>query len=151
MPARSTKSPNFQAWSPLGTLRLLAGDILRQVRSHAPYSPDEVRARLRQSPSPTDPRIAVVHAAAAEIGAWVHLLPPDAHREEYLGLAASRLPTVVFWYCQGMSAREIGRRLTPFGESCYGDRAIDAACALIAEALNRRAGRERGWRTPMSG
>jgi len=140
---RSVKSPTVLASFPLRTLRVLAGDVLRRVRTHAPYSPGEVRARLREDSSPTDPRTATVHAAAAEIGAWMHLLPQEAAREDHLGLAASRLPTVVFWYRRGMSAREIGRRLTPFGESCYGDRAIDAASALIAELLNRRARQRR--------
>jgi len=77
-----------------------------------------------------------VHAAAAEVGAWTHLLPSTARSEKELGLAASRLPAVVFWYRQGLSSYEIGRRLTPFGEASYGDRAIDAACALIARLLN---------------
>jgi len=77
-----------------------------------------------------------VHAAAAEVGAWTHLLPSTARSENQLGLAASRLPAVVFWYRQGLSSYEIGRRLTPFGEASYGDRAIDAACALIARLLN---------------
>ncbi len=77
-----------------------------------------------------------VHAAAAEIGAWMRLLPNDAYREHRLGLAASRLPSVVFWHRQGLSAEVIGQRLTPFGERCYGDRAIDAACGVIAALLN---------------
>jgi hypothetical protein len=100
------------------------------------YSPAEVRSRLRLDGADGDPRSLAVHAAAAEIGAWTHLLPPTARTEKQLGLAASRLPAVVFWYRQGLSSYEIGRRLTPFGEASYGDRAIDAACALIAHLLN---------------
>jgi hypothetical protein len=67
----------------------------------------------------------------------MRLLPENASRENCLGLAAARLPSVVFWFQRGASAEDIGRRLTPFGEACYGNRAIDAACALIAERLNR--------------
>jgi hypothetical protein len=66
----------------------------------------------------------------------MRLLPTDAAREHNLGLAAGRLPSVVFWYRTGLSAETIGRRLTPLGDSCYGNRAIDAACALIAALLN---------------
>src|SRR5438552_8917533 len=73
-----------------------------------------------------DPRTAAVHAAAAEVGAWMRSLPGDAAREHRLGLAATRLPSVVFWYRQGLSSEEIGRRLTPFGCSSYGDRATTA-------------------------
>jgi hypothetical protein len=119
------------------TDRLLRG--LRQVLLTEPYSAREVRARLREDAAPIDSRTAAVHAAAARTGAWTRLLPKDASRESRLGLAASRLPTVVFWYRQGISAEEIGRRLTPFGEGCYGERAIDSACALIADLLNGKA------------
>jgi len=91
-----------------------------------------------------------VHAAAAEVGPWMRLLPNDAGLEHRLGLAASRLPSVVFWYRQGLSPEEIGRRLTPFGCGCYGDRAIAAACALIATLLNSGWARA-GTRTPNHG
>jgi hypothetical protein len=91
--------------------------------------------RLLEDLSVGDPRTAAVHAAAAEIGAWMRLLPNDACREHRLGLA-NRLPTVVLWHHQGLSPEDIGRRLTPFGERCYGDRAIDAACEVIAALLN---------------
>jgi hypothetical protein len=131
-------------------LLTLSGSIFRALRQAEPYSPREVRARLVDETSQADPRTAAVHAAAAEVGAWMRLLPGDAAREHRLGLAASRLPSVVFWYRQGLSSEEIGRRLTPFGCSCYGDRAINAACTLIAALLNS------GWaraftRTPNHG
>ena len=125
----------FQHWL------LGPGSLLRGVRKLAPpaaYSADEVRARLR-APAEDDPRTRAVHEAAANIGAWTHLLPKDAGREARLSLAAARLPSVVFWYRQGLTAEEIGRRLAPFGERVYGERAIDAACALIAAHLNHRA------------
>jgi hypothetical protein len=136
--------------SSLGALIALSGSLLGGLRQAAPYSPREVRTRLRDRTVRDDPRTAAVQAAAAEVGAWMRLLPPDATREHRLGLAAGRLPTVVFWYRQGLSAEEIGRRLTPFGERCYGDRAIDAACTLIAALLNTERARTQG-RHPKTG
>jgi hypothetical protein len=131
-------------------LLTLSGSFFRALCQAEPYSPREVRARLLDEMSQGDPRTVAVHAAAAEVGAWMRLLPSDAAREHRLGLAASRLPSVVFWHRQGLSSEEIGRRLTPFGCSCYGDRAINAACGLIAGLLNS------GWariftRTPNHG
>lgn len=126
---------------PLQSLLSVPGSLLRGIHVNGPfrtYSPAEVRRRLRLDAADSDPRSLAVHAAAAEIGAWTHLLPPTARSEKQLGLAASRLPVVVFWYRQGLSSYEIGRRLTPFGEASYGDRAIDAACTLIAHMLNHR-------------
>src|ERR1051326_6859798 len=125
--------------SPLQSLLSVPGTLVRGMhlnRPFRPFSPAEVRSRLRIDAKDGDPRTLLVHAAAAEIGAWTHLLPPSARSERRLGLAASRLPSVVFWYRHGLSSYEIGRRLTPFGEASYGDRAIDAACALIAHRLN---------------
>ena len=122
--------------SPLQSWRRLSGSLVRGLRSIQPYGPREVRARLLEDVSRGNPRTAAVHAAAADIAAWTRLLPNDASREHRLGLAASRLPSVVFWHRQGLSAEVIGQRLTPFGERCYGDRAIDAACGMIAALLN---------------
>jgi len=123
------------AW-PLQAFAALSGSLVRGLGYTKPYSPREVRARLLEDVLRGDPRTAAVHAAAAEIGAWMRLLPNDARSEHRLGLAANRLPTVVLWHHQGLSPEDIGRRLTPFGESCYGDRAIDAACGVIAALLN---------------
>lgn len=122
--------------SSLHSLLALSGSFARALRHRARYSSREVRLRLQPGGPLGGPRTVAVEAAAAEVGAWMRLLPMDATREHRLGLAAGRLPTVVFWYRQGLSAEEIGRRLTPLGESCYGDRAINAACALIAALLN---------------
>src|SRR6266540_554013 len=113
-------------------LLTLSGSLVRALRHSEPYSPQEVRTRLLDEMSHGDPRTAAVHAAAAEVGAWMRLLPGDATREHRLGRAASRLPTVIYWHRHGLSPEEIGRRLAPFGEACYGDRAIDGACTLIA-------------------
>jgi hypothetical protein len=121
-------------------LLALSGNFVRGLCHFQSYSPREVRARLVDHEH-EDPRTAAVHAAAAEVGAWMRLLS-NATREHCLGRAASRLPSVIFWHGHGLSAEEIGRRLTPFGEQCYGDRAIDAACTAIAALLN--SGRVRG-------
>src|SRR6266540_3217234 len=118
--------------SSLQVLLTLSGGIFRGLRHLEPYSSREVRARLLHDLSEGDPRTAAVHAAAAEIGAWMRLLSNDATREHRLGRAANRLASVVYWHRHGLSPEEIGRRLAPFGEACYGDRAIDGACTLIA-------------------
>jgi len=90
-----------------------------------------------------------VYAAATDVGAWMRLLPDDADREHRLGRAAAQLPSVVFWLQRGASAEQIGRRLTPLGEQCYGERAIDAACALIADLLNGKAPPANDWTAPL--
>jgi len=120
-------------------LRLVSGGWLRRVTRPAvqPFTAAEVRARLRLEPSEGQPRTRAVHSAASNVGGWVTLLPAGAEREAQLSLAAARLPSVVFWYRHGLSAEEIGRRLAPFGEYVYGERAIDAACTLIAALLNQ--------------
>ncbi len=122
--------------SSVHALVALSGSVVRALWHPARYGSHEVRLRLRPGSSLSGSRTVAVQAAAAEVGAWMRLLPRDAAREHRLGLAAGRLPSVVFWYREGLSAEEIGRRLTPLGESCYGDRAIDAACTLIAALLN---------------
>jgi hypothetical protein len=120
----------------LHSILAISATLLQRPRERACFTSVEVRARLRQPTPSEDPRTAAVHAAAGEVGQWMRMLPRDASREHRLGRSAARLPSVLFWYREGLSAEEIGRRLTPFGESCYGDRAVDAACALIAALLN---------------
>jgi hypothetical protein len=98
------------------------------------FTPTEVRQRLQQDEA-ADARTAAVHAAAARTALWSALLPEKVAYD--LGRTATRLPTVVFWYCQGMSAHEIGRRLSSFGGAWDADRALDVATALIAHILNQ--------------
>jgi len=74
-------------------------------------------------------------SAPRRLAVWSGLLSDAATHE--LGRAATQLPTVVFWYRRGLGHEEIGRRLTPFGGSWDGERAIRAACQLIARQLNR--------------
>jgi hypothetical protein len=98
------------------------------------YTAEEVQARLRQDPA-GEPRTAAVHAAAAEVGIWTSLL--DAETALDLGRAATRLPSVVYWFVQGRSAADIGRDLHPFGGPWDAEHALEAASWLIATALNR--------------
>lgn len=98
------------------------------------YSPEEVRLRLHTDKL-DDPRTAAVHAAAARTGLWSSLLSEKVRCD--LGPAATRLPTVVHWYRQGVPAHEIGRRLSPFGGTWDADHALAVATALIAYVLNQ--------------
>jgi hypothetical protein len=97
---------------------------------------EEVRALLRRDAS-TDPRAALVYAAASDTRAWTTLLKRSDRFE--LGQIAGRLPAVVFWYTSGVSTEEIGRRLGFFGGAWDGEQAINTASRLIAISLNRGA------------
>jgi hypothetical protein len=98
------------------------------------YSPREVRQRLKQADA-RHPRTLAVHDAAARTGIWSSLLPEKLAFE--LGRPATRLPSIVLWYRQGVPLHEIGRRLSPLGGAWDADRALDVAAMLIAKALNR--------------
>jgi hypothetical protein len=107
---------------------------LQIVASRKNYTAAEVRQRLQVDRS-DDPRTAAVHAAAEQTSLWSSLLQRSAAFD--LGRAADRLPTVVYWYRQGVSPCEIGRRLSPLGGAWDANRALEAAATLIAQALNR--------------
>ncbi len=98
------------------------------------YSPEEVRLRLREDLA-TDPRTAAVHAAAARTGVWSALVSGKVAAD--LGPAATRLPTILHWYRQGVSAHDIGRRLSLFGGAWDAEHALAVAAALIAYILNQ--------------
>jgi hypothetical protein len=100
---------------------------------HQSFTPDEVRQRLGLEDT-ADSRTAAVHAAAARTGAWANLLSDKVAFD--LGRAGNRLPTVVYWYTQGVPTSEIGRRLSPFGSAWDAERALGVAAALIARTLN---------------
>jgi hypothetical protein len=106
----------------------------RLLAQRETFTPAEVRLRLQQDEA-AHPRTAAVHAAAARTALWSALLPDKVAYD--LGRTSTRLPTVVFWYCQGVSAHEIGRRLSAFGGAWDADRALDVASALIAHILNQ--------------
>jgi hypothetical protein len=111
--------------------RLALPRLLLQRNS---FTAAEVRQRLRLT-SPGEARTAAVHTAAAMTGIWSSLLPDRLAFD--LGRSATRLPTVVYWYSQGVPLHEIGRRLSPFGGVWDADRALDVASGLIAHAMNR--------------
>jgi hypothetical protein len=98
------------------------------------YTVKEVRQRLQVNLD-GDLRTAAVHTAAAMTGVWSSAVPDRMAFD--LGRSAGRLPSVVFWYRQGLSPCEIGRKLSPFGTQWDAERALDAAASLIAQALNR--------------
>jgi hypothetical protein len=127
-PSSSSDSSNPSTWR-FALPRLLA-QFPRPTRT---YTPAEVRLRL-QSDDTGHPRTVAVHAAAAQSSIWSSLLSEKAALD--LGRSASRLPTVVFWYRQGVPTHEIGRRLSRFGGAWDADRAIAVASELIARALN---------------
>jgi hypothetical protein len=105
----------------------------RLLARHRTFTAREVRHRLGEAQA-DDPRTAAVHAAAARTGLWSARLPDRLAFE--LGAAAGRLPSVVYWYRQGLSPHDIGRRLSMFGGAWDAERALDVAAGLIAEALN---------------
>ncbi len=107
----------------------------RLLASRKRFSPEEVRRRLQVNAALGDERTEAVHAAAARTGVWSDRLPDRLAFE--LGRAANRLPSVVYWYRQGLSPRDIGQRLSPFGSDWDANRALDAASMLIAQSLNR--------------
>jgi hypothetical protein len=103
------------------------------------FTADEVLQCLRVG-EPGDGRTAAVQAAAARTGVWASRLPDKTAFQ--LGRAAGRLPSVVYWYTQGVSFNEIGSRLSPFGSAWDARRALRVAAELIAAALNRGEARE---------
>lgn len=106
----------------------------RLLGHHQHFTAAEVLQRLHAD-RVDDPRTAAVHAAAAQISVWSSLLSQRMALD--LGRAANRLPTVVYWYQQGVSLGEIGRRLSPLGSDWDANRALDAAALLIARSLNQ--------------
>jgi hypothetical protein len=107
----------------------------RLLPSRKSFTPEEVRRRLQVDDMAHDERTQAVHVAAARTGVWSGQLPDRLAFE--LGRSAHRLPSVVYWYRQGLSPRDIGRRLSPFGSDWDANRALDAAASLIAQSLNR--------------
>ena len=85
------------------------GQLLEARASRRTYSADEVLQLLRWG-DPADPRAAAVHSAASQTAAWSASLPDTAARD--LGPAATRLPTVIFWYQRGVDFADIRRRLS---------------------------------------
>jgi len=110
--------------------RPLLPRLLPQRKS---FSPAEVRQRL-MVPRADHPRTAAVHAAAALTSVWSSRLPDRLAFD--MGRTATRLPSVVLWFRQGLPAQEIGRRLSTFGGAWDAEHALDVAATLIADTLN---------------
>ena len=104
------------------------------------FSRAEVRQRLLVQKA-DHPRTAAVHSAAAMTSVWSSRMPERLAFD--MGRTATRLPTVVLWFRQGLPAQEIGRRLSTFGGAWDAERALDVAATLIADTLNHGACAER--------
>jgi hypothetical protein len=107
--------------------------LSRLLAQRKKYTAEEVLQRL-QVDWEDDERTAAVHAVAAHTSLWCSRLSDRLAFD--LGRAANRLPSVIYWYRQGVSEKEIGQRLSPFGSDWDGNRALEAASALIAQTLN---------------
>ena len=134
---RPSPLPPIQAHGPAANASPLSGWVRRAFQrwvSQGTYSTEEVLQRLC-SDDPTGPRTVTVQTAARQTAAWSALLPAAAARD--LGPSGSRLPSVVFWYRQGLDFAHMGQRLSPFAGAWDAERATMAACGLIAGLLNR--------------
>lgn len=63
-------------------------------------------------------------------------LPPEADVVRCPHHYQQQLPRIVFWYSQGESVEQIGRRVSAFGTSWGVERALETACLRIADCLN---------------
>src|SRR5215470_10872729 len=72
--------PSLMDASSVHALVALSGSVVRALWHPARYSSHEVRLRLRPGSSPGGSRTVTVQAAAAEVSAWMRLLPRDAAR-----------------------------------------------------------------------
>jgi hypothetical protein len=125
-----SSNPSTSRFSVSLSLPRLLAQLPRPART---YTPEEVRLRL-QLDDTGHPRTAAVHAAAAHCGLWSTLLTEKVAFD--LGRSAARLPTIVYWYRQGIPPHEIGRRLSRFGGAWDAERAFGVAAELIARTLN---------------
>ena len=127
----------------LSTLSLRLRELLSPMTfgEAARYTASDVRSLLDAS-TPTNPsaeepdeRREAVLEVAARPSAWTDRL--GRQQRWVLGRLADRLPTIVAFYARGTSLEELARR-----EGCLTtytvERALDAACACIAEHLNSR-------------
>ncbi len=114
--------------------RYTASDVRSLLDPSAPDSHTTVAATDADSDSLEERRDAVLEVAARP-SAWTDRLGP--RRAWELGRLADRLPSIVALYSRGTPIEEIGRR-----EGCLTtytvERALDIACACIAELMNSR-------------
>lgn len=96
------------------------------------FTASEVRATL--TVAPVGARGWAVARCAGDLHAW---LPPEPHYIECPYRAWRHLPRIVFWHARGESIEAIGRLLGLPNGTWDVERALDHACARIADALNR--------------
>lgn len=96
------------------------------------FTAQEVRQLL--SVARDDQRSRAVARCAARVDAW---LPDEPHFIHCPLHAWQHLPRIVFWHTRGDSAEAIVRRIGVLGPAWGTDRALDVACARIADCLNR--------------
>ncbi len=96
------------------------------------FTPTEVRQLL--SVAPTTPRGWAVARCAARVSAW---LPPEPHFIHCPQHTWQHLARIVFWYTRGDAIETIGQRLGTLGASWSTERALDVACARMADCLNQ--------------
>ncbi len=100
------------------------------------YTVDEVRHLLKTQTGIAHPsRARAVRATASTPGAWTDRL--DRETAWKLGWISERLPMIVFFYTSGLGFEEISRRIGSWS-AWEAERALDAACACIADRLNDR-------------
>jgi hypothetical protein len=100
------------------------------------YTPDEVRDLLRPDPDGPADRVEAVRAVASQPGRWLDGL--DAEQRRQLGDLADRLPALVFHHTLGRPVGELVSRFGGWSTWRY-ERALELACACIADQLNRSA------------
>ena len=121
---------------------LSARAALRSLARRAPppgtrggrYSQEEVRRLLDPRSSVVEERRRAAVEAAGLPGSWLAYLREAESRR--IGRLASRLPTIVYLYTSGASLEEIQGRLGGWS-TWSAEQALEAACACIAERLNR--------------
>jgi hypothetical protein len=96
------------------------------------FTAAEVRATL--AAAPTGARGRAVARCAGDLHAW---LPPEPHYIECPYRAWRHLPRIVFWHARGEPLEAIIRLLGLPNGGWDVERALDHACARIADALNR--------------
>jgi len=104
------------------------------VVADTPFSAAEVRALL--SPvAPASERRERVVCAASRPGLWADRLPTPARSAQVTWKLRERLPTVVLLHASGADLDAIALRSGVY-RAWEAERALDAACAAIAVALN---------------
>jgi len=95
------------------------------------FTAREVQRLLREGA--TSQRGRAVSRCVASSSDWLPLVPDVVKCPFHY---QQRLTRIVFWYAQGESIEEIGKRLTAFHTSWGVERSLAVACHRIAACLN---------------